>query len=49
MAAITLFFSVQTSLIPGLKEVKDKKSITSTLEFLLPMMVRIVVLIQIKM
>ncbi|XP_032051493.1 fatty acyl-CoA hydrolase precursor, medium chain-like isoform X1 [Aythya fuligula] len=27
-----------TSLIPGLKEVKDKKSITSTLEFLLPMM-----------
>ncbi|XP_035399347.2 fatty acyl-CoA hydrolase precursor, medium chain-like [Cygnus atratus] len=27
-----------TSPIPGLKEVKDKKSITSTLEFLLPMM-----------
>ncbi|XP_035192421.1 fatty acyl-CoA hydrolase precursor, medium chain-like [Oxyura jamaicensis] len=27
-----------TSPIPGLKDVKDKKSITSTLEFLLPMM-----------
>lgn len=33
------FFSVQTSKIPGLKEIGDKKSITSTLEFLLPMMV----------
>jgi len=39
------FFSVQTSTIPALRDVGDKRSITSALEFLLPMMVKIVALI----
>lgn len=45
MALITLgFFSVQASKITGLKETGGK-SITSTLEFLLPMLVSPVALI----
>lgn len=45
MALATFFFSVQMSTIPTLRDVGDKKSITSALEFLLPVMVRIAALI----
>lgn len=46
MALMTTFFIffVQTSKIPGLKEIGDKKSIISTLEFFLPLIVSIVAL-----